>query len=152
MRLHLLCLVFLALGLSLGSARAQGRARPAASADSAALRALEDRWGRCMVAQNAPCLDSILASDWVTRWADGSYQTKAQYLAGVAAHKDSYDESTSDSIVVRLFGSAAVVTGIATERATFAGRDGSGRYAWLDLFVKRNGRWWAVQSQSTRIP
>jgi hypothetical protein len=44
---------------------------------------------------------------------------------------------------VRLFGNTAIVTG--------TGSDGAGRYAWLDVFVRRNGRWQAVAPQSTKL-
>jgi hypothetical protein len=105
-----------------------------------------------MRSQNAACLDSILAPDWVARWADGSRQTKIEYLASVARHQDVYDAVTTDSLSLRVFGASAVVTGIDTEKSTFSGRDGSGRYAWLDVFAKRDGRWQLVLSQSTKLP
>jgi hypothetical protein len=52
---------------------------------------------------------------------------------------------------VRLFGNTAVVTGSDTEKSTEAGKDTSGKYIWTDVFVKQNGKWRAVASQSTRV-
>lgn len=105
-----------------------------------------------MMAQDAACLDSILAPDWSVRWADGSRQSRVEYLASVTRQKDSYTTMTTDSLTLRMFGTAAVITGIDTEQSSFSGRDGSGRYAWLDVFAKRGGRWQLVVSQSTRLP
>jgi len=38
------------------------------------------------------------------------------------------------------------------EKSAYKGKDTSGRYTWIDVFVKRNGRWQAVASQSTLMP
>ena len=122
------------------------------SADSLTIRGIEDRMGTCMRSQDARCLDSLFAPEWTVRWADGSRQTKSEYLASVAQHKDSYESVTTDSLSLSVFGDAAVVTGIDTERSTFSGKKGSGRYAWLDVFARRRGRWQIVASQSTKLP
>jgi hypothetical protein len=51
---------------------------------------------------------------------------------------------------VKLLGSIAVVQGTNTEKSTSAdGKDSSGKYAWMDVFVKRDGKWVIVRSQST---
>jgi len=56
-----------------------------------------------------------------------------------------------EAMKVRVFGDAVVVTGGVTEKSQYQGRDMSGHYLWTDVFVKRNGRWQAVASQTTRI-
>jgi hypothetical protein len=122
------------------------------TSDPATIRRLEDQMALCMKRQDAPCVDSLLAPGWSARWADGSWQTKAEYLASVAKHADRYDSTTTDSLTLQMFGDAAVVRGVDTELATFSGKDGSGRYAWLDIFVKTHGRWQLVVSQSTKLP
>jgi hypothetical protein len=44
------------------------------------------------------------------------------------------------------------VVGSDTEKSTYHGKDSSGQYSWTDVFVKRNGQWQAVASQSTKVP
>jgi len=47
-------------------------------------------------------------------------------------------------------GSVAVVQGTNSEKSTTTdGKDSSGKYAWMDVFVKRDGKWLIVRSQST---
>jgi hypothetical protein len=49
-----------------------------------------------------------------------------------------------------VLGSVAVVQGTNTEKSTTTdGKDSSGKYAWMDVFVKRDGKWVIVRSQST---
>lgn len=44
----------------------------------------------------------------------------------------------SDDLHVQLFGNAAILSGRLTEISPAGSRDS---WRWLDLFVKRNGRW-----------
>jgi hypothetical protein len=53
---------------------------------------------------------------------------------------------------VRIFGDVAVVTGSDDEKSSYKGKDTSGHYVWIDVFVKRKGKWQAVASQSTLVP
>ncbi len=52
---------------------------------------------------------------------------------------------------VRVFGDTAVVTGTDDEIIMEAGKKSSDHYAWTDVFVKRNGKWLAVASQTAQI-
>jgi hypothetical protein len=51
---------------------------------------------------------------------------------------------------VKVLGNVAVVQGTNTEKSTSTnGKDSSGKYAWMDVFVRRDGKWVIVRSQST---
>ena len=52
---------------------------------------------------------------------------------------------------VRLYGDAAVVTGLQTEQSVLEGRDGSGTYSYTDVFVKRDGRWQVVATETKGV-
>jgi len=45
----------------------------------------------------------------------------------------------------------AVVQGSDTEKSMTNGKDSSGKYVWMDVFVKRDGKWVAVRSESTIV-
>ena len=51
---------------------------------------------------------------------------------------------------VKVFGNTAVVMGSDTEKSTYKGKDSSGKYVWMDVFVNRGGKWQAVASESTK--
>ena len=38
-----------------------------------------------------------------------------------------------------------------TDSGTWNGKDSSGQYVWMDVFVKKSGKWQAVASQSTKV-
>jgi hypothetical protein len=110
---------------------------PAAAQSTAkVLTQMERDWVR---AKDYKTLDRILADDWLSTDFQGKTTTKSQALAALKANS-SQPAIELGEMKVRVFGTTAVVTG----------KDTTGRYAWMDVFVKRNGRWQAVASQSTR--
>jgi hypothetical protein len=44
-----------------------------------------------------------------------------------------------------------VVQGSDTEKSMTKGKDSSGKYAWMDVFVNRDDKWVAVRSQSALV-
>jgi ketosteroid isomerase-like protein len=48
-------------------------------------------------------------------------------------------------------GDTAVVHGLWTEKSTLNGKDTSGQYRFTDTFIKRDGRWQAVATFSTKL-
>jgi ketosteroid isomerase-like protein len=62
-----------------------------------------------------------------------------------------FDSITVGDMKVRVFGETAIVTGSLDAKSTYKGKDTSGHLLWIDVFVKRQGRWQDVASQTTPI-
>ena len=56
-----------------------------------------------------------------------------------------------DDMKAMVYGDTGVVVGRATQNYTWKGSNVAGVYRFTDTFVKRDGRWQLVASQSTRI-
>ena len=95
-------------------------------------------------------LGRLLADDWVYQGPGGT-QTKAQALAALKSDDQSFDFIKLGDMKVRVFGETAIVTGSEDEKSSYKGNDTSGHYLWIDVFVKRQGHWLDVASQSTPI-
>jgi hypothetical protein len=52
---------------------------------------------------------------------------------------------------VKVLGNVAVVQGSDTEKSLTNGKDTSGKWVWMDVFVKREGAWVVVRSQSAMV-
>jgi ketosteroid isomerase-like protein len=87
-------------------------------------------------------------------------RTRAEWLAedrpapGDAPRpgRTKYDAFEVDDLRVRVYGDTAVVTGRSTPRGRDArGQEMHGRYRFLRVWVKRDGRWQVVAFQGTRI-
>jgi ketosteroid isomerase-like protein len=151
-------LLMMALSAGMLLAQAQTKAahakKPAASANAASdeLKQIENDWVDASRTKNAEKLGDILADSWVALDWDGKRTDKAKALAEMKTPDNSLDTIEMGPMTVRIFGNTAVVTGSDTEKSMEHGKDTSGKYVWTDVFVKQNGKWRAVASQSTKLP
>jgi len=151
-------LSMMALSAGMLLAQAQTKAadtkKPAASANAASdeLKQIENDWVDASKTKNAEKLGDILADNWVELGWDGKRTDKGKALAEMKTPGNSLDTFEMGPMTVRVFGNTAVVTGSDTEKSMENGKDTSGKYVWTDVFVKQNGKWRAVASQSTKVP
>ncbi len=138
--------------VSVGLAIAQ-TATPAAKGPSVAqsVKQLEHDWIDAVKAGDADKLGQILADDWSGIGYDGSKQTKQSILADVKSGAIKFESYEFGPMDVKVLGSVAVVQGSDTEKSTTGGKDTSGKWAWMDVFVKRDGKWVVVRSQSAKV-
>jgi ketosteroid isomerase-like protein len=132
-------------------------ASPAVSAESTAdiekaLLQMERDWIESAKNKDKTKLEGILADDWTGISWDGKTYTKAESIAANLAPDSQLDSYTLDPLKVRVFGDVGIVTGGNTEKSLFKGKETSGHYFWTDIFTKRNGRWQAVSSHTSRLP
>ena len=114
---------------------------------SQAVEALERRW---LAHENDPAaLAEILADDFVHVLPQGMV-TKREQLSFMRAHPaaDAGTTRRFEDLRVRVFGTAAVATGIVVATAP----DGKTRKtAFTDVFAYRDGAWRAVNAQETPL-
>jgi uncharacterized protein (TIGR02246 family) len=125
---------------------------PAIKGPSAAesVKQLEHDWVDAVIAGDADKVSQILADDWIGVGYDGSKENKQGHLADMKSGKAKLESFEFGPMDVKVLGSVAVVQGTNTEKSTSTdGKDSSGKYAWMDVFVKRDGQWVIVRSQST---
>ena len=114
---------------------------PSAASVAATLRQMEHDWSQAGLKRDSKTMDRILADDWISVDFRGKRVTKAQAMAELESAKTPPQAIELGEMKVRVFGNAAIVTGA----------DRSGDFVWTDVFVKRNGRWQAVASQSAKV-
>lgn len=115
------------------------------------LKQIEKTWSDAQKSKNVEKLRLILADNWVGIGWDGAKSDKAQALADLQSPSNSLESTEAGPMTVRIFGNTAVVTGTNTEKSMEHGKDSSGKYIWTDVFVKQEGRWRAVASQSAKF-
>jgi ketosteroid isomerase-like protein len=98
-------------------------------------------------------MGEILAPEYVfISAAGGAGVTSGSMLRAYAAGALHYEEYHADSVRVRVFGDAAVVTGLIVRRGrSQSGGDVSGRFRSTRVYVRRGGRWQLVSAQETRV-
>jgi imidazolonepropionase-like amidohydrolase/ketosteroid isomerase-like protein len=111
------------------------------------LRDLVRTWDEASVKGDAATLDRLLADEFT--FVGGV--RKAAYLASVTAKSsDTYVESAvSDEVLVQVYGNTAVVTGVDTIKGKSRGQAYENKYLYMDVWVKRAGRWQCVKVYSS---
>jgi ketosteroid isomerase-like protein len=112
---------------------------------------LENAWNKAEQRRDIPALDQLLAGTLVYTDYDGTFYTKPQFLASVKNASEIIDQLNNDQVSVHAYESSAVVTGVYREKGSLKGKPYVRRGRFTDTWVKQNGSWLCVASQSTLI-
>lgn len=117
------------------------------------IRALEDRRYKAMVAADRAVLEELLADDLIYTHSNAVIDTKQSYIDGILGGKWAYAAAERPVENIDVFGDCARVTGHV--RLTLRNADGTTRGVngrFLNLWLKRDGKWQLAAWQSTPIP
>lgn len=112
------------------------------------VRAVEQRW---LANENRPdVVQSILAEDFIHVLPVG-FITKAEHLRYLDEHPHAFPGAKHfEGLRVRIYGQVAVATGIVSALPEPGSKPS--RTAFSDVFVKRAGKWVAVNAQELPLP
>ena len=99
--------------------------------------------------RDAAFSERTLAEDYVAISPLGQVIGKAETVAARRTAQLRYDSIDVTDMVVRLYGSTAVVTARADVRGKELGEEFSGPYRFTRVWVRRNGHWQTVSYQAT---
>jgi ketosteroid isomerase-like protein len=142
------CVVVLVLAVAV---QAQIPAQTKSGGVEQELIKLENEWADAWVKSDVAFFERIEADDYTYTACEGSVWTKAQDLALLKSGQDVITSWVLADMKVRVYGDAAVITGRATVKETYKGKDVSRQERWTDTWVKRAGRWQCVAGHSSEI-
>lgn len=116
------------------------------------IRAVEDERARALIAADYGALAAILADDLVHIHANGTIETKGEYLASIEAKLD-FLEVGRQSFDVRCFGDIAVSTGILDQKVRVKGPgvEVAMQAATTQVWRRVGKRWLLTNFQASRI-
>jgi ketosteroid isomerase-like protein len=115
------------------------------------LKLLERQRAEALVGGDADFLDRTTAERCIFIDAAGALQTKAGELAEIRAGELKWESADIDEVKVRVFGDAAVVNGLTTQRGHSKGSTFRGQYRFTHVFAKREGQWQLVTAHSFQV-
>jgi uncharacterized protein (TIGR02246 family) len=120
-------------------------------ADESRILTLELAWNQAVQGKDAKALEILIAPEMVYVEYDGTLMNRSEYLASVAARSVHAEQILCEPMTVRVYGPIAVVNGVYRETGAKSGKPYSHRERFTDTWVRREGRWLCVASQSTLI-
>jgi len=115
--------------------------------DEQAIIALFEAGDRALMAADIEALARIFADDYVQYDAAGSAFTRQQVLDSLRTSVIRYPLIVSTGRRIRLFGDMAIVHGAEDDEVETDGKRFPVRYLYMDVVLKRGGRWQIVASQ-----
>jgi len=115
------------------------------------LMQLEQKLADAIVKGDMAFFGSHLADNATLTDPSGMVNTKAQLEADVKSGALKLESSKIDDMKVQTHGDAAIVTYKTTDKGKYKEMDISGEYRWIDVFVKKDGKWMIVAGQGTPI-
>jgi hypothetical protein len=114
-------------------------------------QAERDRFA-AMVKADAGALDRLLAPELSYTHSNAQIQDKAGFIGAIKSGAIKYVSVEPSDTNIRVFGSAAIVTGAAALHVIQNGTDLDIKIRYTDTQINRNGSWQMVAWEATRLP
>jgi ketosteroid isomerase-like protein len=115
------------------------------------IKKLEQDWAQALLKGDAASLDRYEAEDIINTDPSGRVTDRTQDKKDLSSGDLKFQSVELSDLKVRVYGNAAVATGVSTGKASFKGQETNGSYRFTDTWIKRNGTWQAVASQGTKV-
>lgn len=116
------------------------------------LTKIEQDMSSALTKADASVAEGMIASDGYFVAPNGMAQTKTEFLADLKSGDFKLESNKLSDMKVQIADAdMAVVTYKSDDKGIYKGNDISGQYRWLDVLVKRDGRWQFAVSQGTAI-
>jgi len=141
--------VLCALALSMGLAQPAFAKMGGGAADE--IKKLEMDWAAATLKDGPAAVDQYEADDIISTDPTGRVTDKTQDKKDLSSGDLKFQSIDVSDLTIHVYGNTAVAAGTSTVKGSFKGQDIGGTYRYTDVWVKRNGKWQAVASQSTKV-
>src|SRR6059036_3989957 len=114
------------------------------------VRQLNDDWVKAIVRGDIETLNRVMADDFFFTYPlEGD--DKAQFIADITSGNLKVQHISREQVSVRLFGNTAVLTARDSATWLYHGRELSGQYKVMGVYIERNGKWQLCSLQACPI-
>jgi uncharacterized protein (TIGR02246 family) len=126
---------------AIASGQEQGAAKDPRKIVEQAIRKLDNERIQAQIHADAAALERIYAEDFIGVGPSGTVRTKPQVIADFTSGNLRFQSITTDDVRVRVYGNAAVETGLSTMNGQDKGKAVPHDTRFTRVWVKQRGRW-----------
>ena len=141
MRQILVVTVVIFLAAAIASGQAQGVRKDQSGAVEQTIRKLDNERIQTQIHADAAALERIYADDFIGVGPSGTVRTKPQVISDFASGDLKFQSITTDDVQVRVYGNAAVETGLSTMNGQDKGRTVPRDTRFTRVSIKQQGHW-----------
>ena len=146
----LLTIVMITLASGSGNSSLLQASR-AHSSDEVELIRLERVWNDAHVNGDADALDGLWAEDLTVTVPNMQVITKQSAIAIARSGRVKFKRYETSDVRVRLYGDAAVLTGIVERTRVLNGQDVNDKWRFTKMYIRRAGKWQVVAWHASTI-
>src|ERR1051325_7470261 len=139
---------FLLLGAVSAHAQSQSQSERAVIEE---IRKVDRERIQAQVNADAAALDRIYADDFVGIGPSGTRRTKKDVLDDFTSGSLKFQSITTDDVLIRVYGNAAVETGLSTMRGQDAGKVVPEENRFTRVWIKQRGQWRLVANHYSNV-
>ena len=110
-----------------------------------------EQWDKDIVRKDRSAIAANMADDFRQIRSDGSIVDKATFLRDITSPDLVIDPYTVEDFSVRVYGDTALLCGRTQMTGRYAGEAFESHYRYIDIYVRRDGRWFVCSVQTTPI-
>ena len=115
------------------------------------LRQQADDWDRAIVRKDMAAIAVNMSESFQQIDSRGTLSNKPQFLAAITSDKLVIFPYQVEDVVIRFYGSVALITGTTDLHGTYNGKPFKTHYRYTDTYVKESGMWRVVNVQTTEM-
>ena len=148
---HIIYIAILTVAL-LSFGRQQSVAQGADAVAEQEVRQAIKKYRTALLEKDAAALEQIWTDDYTFTNGAGETHSKAQRLANLKSGATALDSiSQEEEMKVRVHGNVAVATGRVTIKGQYSGKQASGQYQSINVWVKGAAGWQLIANQLTPV-
>lgn len=117
----------------------------------AALTRQADAWDAAIVRKDLPAIAANMSADFRQIRGDGSVVDRDTFLGNITSPDLVIDPYLVEELEVRVHGDVALLSGRTRMSGRFAGEPFTSHYRYVDVYVRRDGRWQVCSVQITPV-
>lgn len=115
------------------------------------IRKVDQERIHAQVYADAAALDRIYADDFIGIGPSGTLRTKKEVLSDFTSGSLKFQSITTDDVRIRVYGNAAVETGLSTMKGQDAGKAVPEENRFTRVWIKEGGRWRLVSNHYSNL-